>query len=128
MYFCQLANGYLNTKCKASIGLEDGAFLKAAFSASSVKLSRGYFPFYARLNNLSCWTAGHSVNNQWIQIYLKEFHIITAIATQGRADKQEWVMSYKIAFSDSYKENTFKVYNSSSMVAKVSSRSNKKIL
>ena len=53
-----------------------------------------------RLNGSECWVAKRSDTNQWLQIDFKYKAIVTEILTQGRTDKDQWVGSYTIAYSD----------------------------
>jgi hypothetical protein len=52
-----------------------------------------------RLNSASSWTARKQDQNQWIQIDLGEEEIITAIATQGRSNYNQWVKTYSVSYS-----------------------------
>ena len=47
------------------------------------------------------WLADKEDANQWLQIAFRASNIqITRIATQGRADRYQWVTKYKLQYSD----------------------------
>ena len=57
------------------------------------------------------WSAKTNDVNQWLQVDLGKLSKITAVATQGRADANQWVKSYTLEYSlygiafAAYKEN-----------------------
>lgn len=47
------------------------------------------------------WSAKKSDVNQWLQIDLFDENAkVTGVATQGREDNNQWVLEYKLQFSD----------------------------
>ena len=60
---------------------------------------------YARLRmtagdgHVGGWSALHNNLNQWLQIDLGGTTEILKIATQGRQDTEQWVTSFKMAYS-----------------------------
>ena len=70
----------------------------------SITSSTTYRPRVAavqgRLNGAAnSWTARVRNINQWIQIDLGKNEVVTAIATQGRANLNQWVTSYYVSYS-----------------------------
>ena len=65
--------------------------------------SSSYHPRVAaargRLNGAVSWSARVRYRNQWIQIDLGRDEVVTAIATQGRANANQWVTSYYASYS-----------------------------
>lgn len=45
------------------------------------------------------WSARHNNALQWLQVKLNKVSKITAFATQGRQDYNQWVKSYKLQYS-----------------------------
>ncbi len=46
------------------------------------------------------WSAGRNDLNQWLQVDLGGFTIVTRVATQGRNGNNQWVNSYRLQYSD----------------------------
>ena len=77
----------------------------AITSSTTFNFSTG--PSNARLNQQKSkvknqgggWTAQIKNKHQWLQVDVGRLTNITQIATQGRADKDEWVTSYTLSFS-----------------------------
>ena len=70
---------------------------------SQITSSTAYHPRVAavqgRLNGAASWSARVRNKNQWIQIDLGRDEVVTAIATQGRANLNQWVTSYYVSYS-----------------------------
>ena len=72
-------------------------------ASSSYNVYHG--PFLARLHRsrtgrfMGAWVARIRNANQWLQIALGRPMKLTGIATQGRADANQWVTRYLVAFS-----------------------------
>ena len=47
----------------------------------------------------SSWCAGTSDSNPYLQIDLQTVHIICAVSTQGNAQADQWVKTYKLQLS-----------------------------
>ncbi|CAB3999807.1 partial [Paramuricea clavata] len=52
-----------------------------------------------RLNGATAWSANENDKNQWIQVDLGKEKVVTAIATQGRKNADQWVGSYFVSYS-----------------------------
>ena len=46
------------------------------------------------------WSAKYNKANQWLQIDLGALFRVTAVATQGRSNYNQWVTKYKLQYSD----------------------------
>ena len=81
-----------------AFGVESGKI-----SNSQITSSTAYHPRVAavqgRLNGAASWSARVKNRNQWIQIDLGRDEVVTAIATQGRANANQWVTSYYVSYS-----------------------------
>ncbi|XP_053986437.1 neurexin-4 isoform X1 [Hylaeus anthracinus] len=69
---------------------------KAQLRATSQLPERG--PYNARLNGKNAWTASSSDFGQYLIVDLGQVMNITAVATQGRAVHNEYVMEYGISY------------------------------
>ena len=83
----------------ASLGMENRLIKDAQITASSEYDSK-HSAIQARLNfkagggKKGGWSAGSNEANQWIQVALRNFTDLTAIATQGRNGNNQWVTKY----------------------------------
>ena len=59
----------------------------------------GLPPQEGRLNCSTAWSANENDKNQWIQVDLGKEKVVTAIATQGRKNADQWVGSYFVSYS-----------------------------
>ena len=86
--------------------MENGAIRDEQISASSQWDSnhaaiQGRLHFRATSSKAASWSARTNDVNQWIQIDLRKQQTnITRIATQGRNGHNQWVISYKLQYSD----------------------------
>ncbi len=103
---------YLET-CKYNkypLGLENGRVSDSQITSSSA-WSATLSTRQARLNGAGCWTARRRDQNQWIQVDLGKEDVVTAIATQGQSNADQWVKTYSLSYSlngknfDCYKMN-----------------------
>ena len=46
------------------------------------------------------WSALTNNANQWLQVDLNSFYIITGVVTQGRQDYNQWVTAFSVSHSD----------------------------
>ncbi len=46
------------------------------------------------------WSARKNDLNQWLQVDLGGYTIVTRVATQGRNERDQWVSSYRLQYSD----------------------------
>jgi hypothetical protein len=53
-----------------------------------------------RQGSAGAWAAGYQNTNQWIQVSSITPQFWAGVMTQGRADKDQWVTSYKVQYSD----------------------------
>jgi len=85
--------------------MESGAILNSQISASSEYGSQ-YVAHLARLHlqavggNTGAWASLVNDLNQWLQVDLGSKTIVARIATQGRADWNQWVIEYKLQHSE----------------------------
>ena len=83
-----------------------------AISASSF-LDNYHGPHQARLHLkkarklIPAWSAKYNNQRQWISVDLGSLFTVTRIATQGRNDKDEWVKSYRLHYSQNGQHWTY---------------------
>ena len=89
------------TACKdpKALGMQSGKIVDSRVTASS-HWSGSWLPSYGRLHGNKCWIAKYRDVNQWLQIDFKFEATVTEILTQGRSDKNQWVKSYTVSYSD----------------------------
>ena len=75
----------------------------SSITASSSSNAISFAPYIGRLNFLSAgsgkygsWAAGANDENQWFQVDLGSWTKISAVATQGRQDANQWVKTYTL--------------------------------
>ncbi|KAL9978371.1 hypothetical protein ACROYT_G015872, partial [Oculina patagonica] len=94
-----LRTGGNNCKaCNSALGLESEKIPDAAITASSYYDHR-YTPSHVRLNSPTAWIIGRLPGPHWLQVDLGQTMAIKEVATQGRHDHQQWVISYSISSS-----------------------------
>ena len=102
--------------CMGALGIQHG-LADSAFSASS-EWSSSYKAFYARLHRQpgpgqGSWAAKTNNQHQWLQVDLGKVTKVRRVATQGRQDRDQWVLSYSLAYSldgllfEPYKKNGY---------------------
>ena len=84
------------------LGLENGTIPNAGITASSSH--PGCETERCRLNatpsgGAHAWAALHNNNQQYLQVDLGKETLVTGVATQGRADCDQWVTRYKLSYS-----------------------------
>ena len=86
--------------------MESGEITDGQITASS-EWSSTHAPSFARLNRVKegnkagSWAAKTNDVNQWLQIELgSDYTKVTRIATQGRSDRDQWVKTYKLQYSE----------------------------
>ena len=103
--YLQLCLRLINPGCIASLGMEDGAISDAQITASS-QWDDNHSPSRARLNTRLAgqkkggWSSRPCDLNQWLQVDLGSYTIVTRVATQGRNAHDQWVTSYRIEYSN----------------------------
>ena len=86
------------------LGMEDGRILPGHLRASS-SYNYNHGPDRARLNiyashgRTGAWVAKYRNTRQFLQIDLRQLSIIKGIATQGRREAHQWVISYVLSYS-----------------------------
>ncbi|CAB4010496.1 Hypothetical predicted protein, partial [Paramuricea clavata] len=96
--------------CKSgevAFGMDNGRIQDSQITASTVH-NPGLSPQQGRLNSASSWSAGLYDQNQWIQVDLGREEVVTAIATQGRANYPQWVKTYSVCYGSN--GNAFEPY------------------
>ena len=82
---------------EVAFGVETGKIADSQISSSSAY--PGLEAVRGRLKGASSWSARVLNKDQWIQIDLGRHEVVTAIATQGRANADQWVKSYSLSYS-----------------------------
>ncbi|XP_073259033.1 uncharacterized protein [Porites lutea] len=91
--------------CEAPLGMESEAITDSQVSASS-QLDGQHSATKARLhfktdeNKDGGWSSHTSDPNQWLQVDFRSYATVARIATQGRHAHNEWVVNYKLNYSD----------------------------
>ena len=91
--------------CSRPLGLESRLIKNSQITASS-QWDGNHAPSQARLNfkagggKQGGWSTRPNNVNQWIQVDLARYIIVTGIATQGRNAYHQWVTKYKLQYSD----------------------------
>ena len=91
--------------CTASLGMETRLIKDAQITASS-EWDSNHATIQARLNfkagggKHGAWSARYNDANQWIQVSLGSYTILTGIGTQGRNGVNQWVNKYQLQYSD----------------------------
>lgn len=88
--------------CMEALGVQNGKIQDYQITSSTS--CEGLRPQDGRLHGDACWSAGGNDKNQWIQVDLCKDKDITAIATQGRKDAEQWVQTYTVSYSTDGKE------------------------
>jgi len=79
---------------------------------ASSQYNRSHAPNHGRLHykgNTGAWAATVNDMNQWIQIDFGIETNVTYVATQGRYNSEQWVIRYKLQYSNSNDGNSFQV-------------------
>ena len=67
--------------------------------SSACAASLGRLNLAAGSGKVGSWCAKRNDVNQWLQIDLGSLTTVTKVATQGRQDSSQWVMSYSLSYS-----------------------------
>ena len=95
----------MHLACEAPLGMESKAISDSQISASS-QLDENLSPAHSRLHNKSnqtkggAWSALRNNQHQWLQVDFLSYTTVTHVATQGRHAHSEWVVNYKLNYSD----------------------------
>jgi len=96
--------------------MQSGKILDAQITASS-EFDVKHAPRQARLHFISdlfingkagAWSTKKTITGDWIQVDFYSLKVLTAVATQGRYDRSQWVTSYSLAYSNN--GNSFTPY------------------
>ena len=87
--------------------MQTGRIQDSQITASNIH-SPGLSAQQGRLNSASSWSAGRYNQNQWIQVDLGRGEVVTAIGTQGRGDRAQWVKTYSVSYGSN--GNAFESY------------------
>ena len=84
-----------------------GKILDSAITASS-EYGIGLQSVNARLNGAGCaWTKHDLDDSPWIQADLGDIIRVTGVATQGRCNSRQWVVTYTVSYSSDGQEWKF---------------------
>jgi len=87
-------------RIEQAAGLESGVIPDAQLSASSF-LTTGFETFRGRLNRAgNSWSYDPTDLNPHFQVDLGQIEIVSAVASQGRENFDQWVTSYSIQYSN----------------------------
>ena len=88
--------------CSGALGMQDNRINNSQITASSY-YSAGYEAWNARLHkdDFFVWVPKNVAPGEWLQVDLLKFHIISKVATQGRAlaAYNQWVTKYYLKYS-----------------------------
>ena len=90
---------------EVAFGVETGKIADSQLSSSSAY--PGLEAIRGRLKGAASWSTDVLNKNQWFQIDLGRDEVVTAIATQGRANADQWVKSYSVSYSLVQMRKTF---------------------
>ena len=114
-----------------ALGMQSGDIPDSAITASSSANAFSHAPSVGRLHFLSAgsgrygsWAAGANNAQQWFQVEFGSWTKVTAVATQGRQDSNQWVKTFSMSYS--YDGVFYKIVNNERGLKKV--RGMKKIL
>lgn len=80
--------------------MEDGRIADPQISASS-ETTANHAAKYGRLHSQAsagAWSSGAPNTNQWLQVDLAVYTLVTGVATQGRYGYSQWVTKYKLQY------------------------------
>ena len=108
-------------ECDLPLGMTTGAIANHQVRSSS-DYNHAHSTKFARLTTTtlvgaSAWCSRILDTNQWLQINLGKVRRVTAVATQGRSDADQWITSYYVEHSKS--GDDWKRYEDNSGNAKV---------
>lgn len=117
--FHKFINFFIETEfCDVPLGMQNGIIPNSRITASSTwdnYHSAALARLWLKRNDplKGAWSAGHNNGYQWIQVDLGRMIRVTGVATQGREDYDQWVVSYVITYSLDGK--TFAQYKNSNV-------------
>ena len=84
--------------------MENMQIMDAQITVSS-RNENNLMAYYGRLNllpgniSMGTWSVQYGNDQQWLQVDFKKKMAIGKVATQGRGDQDEWVISYSLSYS-----------------------------
>ncbi|XP_041477638.1 uncharacterized protein LOC121425593 [Lytechinus variegatus] len=99
--------GYVTPKIEGlqiALGMKDGQIPDSAITASS-EYDANHGAERARLDTVAAggrkgaWSARTNDVDQWLQVDLNSFYMITGVITQGRQDTNQWVTTFNVSSS-----------------------------
>ena len=82
-------------------GISDDQISASSELSPNHKANRGRLYYTADGGKRGAWSAKKNDENQWLQIDLGGLYAtVTAVATQGRHDEDEWVTEYMLQYSN----------------------------
>ena len=82
-------------------GISDDQISASSELSPNHKANRGRLYYTADGGKRGAWSAKQNDENQWLQIDLGGLYAtVTAVATQGRQDKDHWVREYMLQYSN----------------------------
>ncbi|CAH1241014.1 EDIL3 [Branchiostoma lanceolatum] len=84
--------------CNSPLGMESGIIVHDQINSSSFS-DQQHTPNHARLNSRSYWKMGDYDKTPWIQVDLRNSHVIPGVITQGGGDVGGYVTSFSLSFS-----------------------------
>ncbi|CAH3022884.1 unnamed protein product [Porites evermanni] len=90
--------GCAEDRCNMPLGLEDKRLTPGDISASSY-YNAYLAPWYGRLNHIYSWSVRTRNSKQWMKVNFGDVMRFKGIATQGRSNANQWVMSYVVTYS-----------------------------
>lgn len=90
--------------CKNPLGMQNRRIPNYAITASS-SWDKNHGPYLGRLHFTArgryqgAWSSRHNNRNQYFQVNFRRPTKITAVATQGRQNANQWVTQYRLSYS-----------------------------
>ncbi|KAI8492335.1 hypothetical protein Bbelb_297880 [Branchiostoma belcheri] len=84
--------------CNSPLGMESGVISHDQINASSWS-DQQRTPNHARLNSRSYWKMDEDDATPWVQVDLRDSHVLAGVITQGGGDVGGYVTSFSLSFS-----------------------------
>lgn len=104
LYFGQTSISLSLEPCKNPLGMQNRRIPNYAITASS-SWDKNHGPYLGRLHFTArgryqgAWSSRHNNRNQYFQVNFRRPTKITAVATQGRQNANQWVTQYRLSYS-----------------------------
>ncbi|KAL9959225.1 hypothetical protein ACROYT_G036322 [Oculina patagonica] len=89
---------YCETGCIEALGMENSKVPDSSIQASS-EFDQGLKASNGRLRSNAAWSAGVSDTHPWFEVDFGNLTAVSAIATQGRPNINQWITEYRISYS-----------------------------